>query len=261
MHRNAGAAWWIAPLYALLSGCGGSTQPLEEIFEHTYPFNPGAPISLTSIDGSVQIYGSAKPEIHLQVIKKAYTAARLQSISVNVSAQPNSISIETIFPPKKNWSFSDRSGTVDYIIVVPQTARIARLELKNGEISVAGMQGGDVHANLGNGRLFLRNCFCDVQAREVTGALILMYDWWNPRKFSADTQIADGNLFAVIPGDASFHLIAEAANGKIGNDFAEKEQRTGTAVTKVDSLVGASPQATINLRAIDGNIKIVEENP
>jgi hypothetical protein len=95
----------------------------------------------------------------------------------------------------------------------------------------------------------------------VTGALILMYDWWNPRKFSADTQIADGNLFAVIPGDASFHLVAEAVTGKIGNDFAEKEQRTGAAVTKVDSLVGASPQATINLRAIDGNIKIVEANP
>jgi hypothetical protein len=261
MHQNARATWWIAPLYALLCGCGGSTQPLEEIFEHTYPFDPGAAISLTSIDGSVEIHGSAKPEIHLQVIKKAYTAARLHSISVNVSAQPNSISIETIFPPKKNWSFSDRSGTVDYIIVVPETARIARLELRNGEISVAGMQGGDVHANLGNGRLFVRNCFCDIQAREVTGALILMYDWWNPRKFSADTQIADGNLFAVIPGDASFHLIAEAANGKIGNDFAEKEQRTGAPVTKVDSLVGASPQATINLRAIDGNIKIVEANP
>jgi hypothetical protein len=261
MHRKARAAWWIAPLYALLSGCGGSTQPLEEIFEHTYPFDPGAAISLTSIDGSVQIYGSAKPEIRLQVIKKAYTAARLHGISVNVSAQPNSISIATIFPPKKTWGFSDRSGTVDYIIVVPETARIARLELRNGEILVTGIQGGGVHVILGNGRLFVRNCFCDVQAREVTGVLMLIYDWWNPRKFSTETQIADGNLFAVIPGDASFHLIAEAANGKIGNDFAEQEQRTGAAVSKVDSLVGASPQATINLRAIDGNIKIVEANP
>lgn len=261
MHRNTRAAWWIAPLCALLSGCDGSTQPLEEIFDRTYPIDPAATISLTSIDGSVQIYGSDKPEIHLQAIKKAYAAARLHSISVNVSARPNSISIETIFPPKKNWSFSDRSGTVDYIIVVPQTARIARLELKNGEISVAGMEGGDVHANLGNGRLFIRNCFCDVQAREATGALILIYDWWNPRKFSADAQIADGNLFAMIPGDASFHLIAEATNGKIGNDFAEKEQRTGTTVTKADTLVGESAQATINLRAIDGNIKIVEANP
>ena len=261
MHRNARAAWWIAPLCALLSGCDGSTQPLEEIFERTYPVDPGATISLTSIDGSVQIYGSDKPEVHLQAIKKAYTAARLHSISVNVSAQLNSISIETIFPPKKNWSFSDRSGTVDYIIVVPQTARIARLELKNGEILVSGMQAGDVHVNLGNGRLFVRNCFCDVQAAEATGALILAYDWWNPRKFSADAQIADGNLFAIIPGDASFHLMAEAANGKISNDFAEKEKRTGETVTKVDSRVGGSPQTTINLRAIDGNIKIVEANP
>lgn len=260
MHRNARAAWWIAPLCALLSGCG-ATQPLEEVFEHTYPSDPAAAISLTNIDGSIQIYGSAKPEIHLQVIKKAYTAARLHGISVNVSAQPNSVSIETIFPPKKKWSFSDRSGTVDYIIVVPETARIARLELTNGEISLSGMQGGNVHVNLGNGRLFVRNCFCNVQAREVTGALLLSYDWWNPRKFSADAQIVDGNLSAVIPGDASFHLIAEAANGRIGNDFAEKEQRTGAAVRKVDSLVGESPQATIKLRAIDGNIKIVEANP
>jgi DUF4097 and DUF4098 domain-containing protein YvlB len=261
MHRNTRAASWIVPLCALLSGCDGLTQPLEEIFDRTYPIDPGATISLTSIDGSVQIYGSDKPEVRLQAIKKAYTAAPLHSISVNVSARPNSILVETIFPPKKNWSFSDRSGTVDYTIVVPQTARIARLELKNGEISVAGMQGDDVRANLGNGRLFIRNCFCDVQAREATGALILIYDWWNPRKFSANAQIADGNLFAVIPGDASFHLIAEAANGKIGNDFAEKEQRTGTTVTKADTLVGASAQATINLRAIDGNIKIVEANP
>jgi DUF4097 and DUF4098 domain-containing protein YvlB len=261
MRRKARAAWWIASLCALLTGCDGSTQPLEEIFERTYPIDPGAAISLTTIDGSVQIYGSAKPEIHLQVIKKAYAAARLNSISVNVSPQPTSISIETIFPPKKNWSFADRSGTVDYIIVVPQTARIARLELKNGEVSVAGMQGSDVHANLGNGRLLIRNCFCDVQAREATGALILTYDWWNPRKFSVDAQIADGNLFAVIPSDASFHLVADATNGKIGNDFAEKEQRTGTAVTKLDTLVGGSPQATINLRAIDGNVKIAEANP
>jgi hypothetical protein len=261
MQRNARAAWWVASLCALLIGCGGPDEPLEETFARTYPIDPNAAITLTSFDGSIEIYGSEKPEIHLQATKKAYTAARLHGISVNVSAQPNSISIETTSPPAKNWSFSDRSGTVDYIVVVPQTARIARLELKNGEILVSGMQAGDVHVNLGNGRLFIRNCFCDLQAAEATGALILIYDWWNPRKFSADAQIADGNLFAIIPGDASFHLMAEAANGKIGNDFAEKEERTGGTVTKVDSRVGASPQITINLRAIDGNIKIVEANP
>lgn len=260
MRRNARVACWIAPLCALLTGCG-TNEPLEETFERTYPIDPGAIITLMDIDGSVQIYGSEKSEVHLQAIKKAYTVARLQRISVNVSAQPNSISINTTLPPAKTWSLSDRSGTVDYIIVVPQTTRIAQLELKNGEILVAGIETGYVHVNLGNGRLFVRNCFGDVQAREATGALIFIYDWWNPRKFFANAQIADGNLFAMIPGDASFHLIAQAANGKIGNDFAEKEQRTHETVTKVDSVVGTSPHATIHLGAIDGNIKIIEANP
>jgi hypothetical protein len=261
MRRRAHAAWWVTPLCVLFWGCGGPNEPLEETFERTYPIDAGAVINLSSIDGSVEIYGSEKPEIHLQAVKKAYTAARLRRISVNVSALSNSISIDTTLPRVKNWGFSDRSGTVDYILVVPQTARIGRLELKNGEILIAGMQAGDVHVNLGNGRLFVRNCFCDVLAREATGALMLMYDWWIPRKFSVDAQIADGNLFAVIPGEASFHLVAEAVGGKIANDFAEKEQRTGVTVTKVDDLVGTSPQAKINLRAIDGNIKIVEANP
>ncbi len=261
MQRNARSACSVAAVCALLIGCGGPDEPVEGTFERTYPIDPNGAITLRNFNGSVEIYGSEKPEIHLQAIKKAYSAARLHSILVNVSTQPDSISIETISPPAKNWGFSDRSGTVDYTVVVPQTARIPRLELKNGEILVTGMQAGDVRVNLGNGRLFVRNCFCDVQATGSTGAIILVYDWWNPRKFSTTAQIADGNLFAIIPGDASFHLLAEASNGKIGNDFAEKEERTGGAVTKVDRSVGASPQARINLRAIDGNIKIIEANP
>jgi DUF4097 and DUF4098 domain-containing protein YvlB len=261
MRRNARAAWWIPFLCLLLAGCDGSNEPLEEKFERTYPIDPDGTISLANIDGSVEVYGSNKPEIHLEATKKAYTTARLHGISVNVSTQQNSISIETALPPAKKWSLSDRSGTVDYIIVIPQTARIARLELKNGEILVSGIQAGGIHVNLENGRLFVRNCFCGVQVSQATGALILIYDWWDPRQFSADAQIADGNLFAILPGNASFHLIAEAANGRIDNDFAEQEERTGETVTKVDSAVGGSPQATIKLRALAGNVKIIEANP
>jgi hypothetical protein len=261
MGRSTRAAWLIAPFCALLWGCGGSSEPLEETIEHTYPISPDADISITNLDGTIQVYGSEKPELRLQAVKKAYTPARLNGISVKISPEPNSIFIETVQSPSKSWSFSDRSGTVDYVAVVPETCKILRVKLKNGEILVAGMQNGDVRATLGNGRVFVRNCFGDVRVSAATGALVLMYDWWNPRKFAAEARIADGNAFAVIPGDASFHVIAEAPNGKIGNDFTEQEQRNGSSVNKIDIVIGESPQAEIRMNADDGNIKIVEANP
>jgi hypothetical protein len=245
---------------AALVGCG-SSELLEQTVDQMYPIDRDGSISVTNTDGSVQIYGTHKPGLHLQAIKKAYSAQRLKAIQINIDQQLNGITITTSFPPSKKWSLSDRSGTVDYILVLPSSCSVTRARLKNGEVVVAGMDTGDVNASIENGRIFVRNCFGNVQATASTGAISLGYDWWWKRKFKANVQIADGNLFAMIPSDGSFRLHAEAPNGKIGNDFAEKEQRTGEPVTKVDTVVGNAPEAAINLIANDGNIKVLEANP
>lgn len=245
---------------ALLAGCGPS-DPLEETIDQTYAIEPNGTFSLTNVDGSIWIYGAHKPGVQVQAIKKAYSAARLNAIAVNIDSKPNSLTISTVFPPSNKWSFADRSGTVDYIIVLPATCSIAHADLKNGEILIAGVDTGSVNTSLENGRVYIENCFGDVDAKSGTGVLTLIYDWWDPRKFSGQARMADGNVFAAIPRNASFRIHAETPGGKIGNDFAEKEKRTGTIVTKVDEVVGNSPNATINLTADDGNIKIVETNP
>src|SRR6202022_1035019 len=97
---------------------------------------------------------------------------------INGTAGPNSVSIETKFPPKKAWGFSDRSGTVDYVLVVPQTAQISRLELENGEVLIEGMRGGKKNARLGSGRLFAHNSFANLDLAATTGNVALVYEWW-----------------------------------------------------------------------------------
>ena len=251
---------FLAVAAAALTGCG-SGELLEETVDQTYPIDRDASIDLTNVDGSIQIYGAHKPGLHVQAIKKAYSAERLKKIAINVDPQLTETRITTTFPPSKKWSFSDRSGTVDYIVVLPATCKVSGARLRNGEVLVAGMDTGNVSAAIKNGRIFIKNCFGNVQASASTGAIVLNYDWWWTRNFKAEVQMEDGNVFAIIPGDASFRIHAEAPNGKIGNDFAEKEERTGAAITKVDSVVGTAPEATINLTANDGNIKIVEANP
>src|SRR5205823_13713508 len=98
--------------------------------DQTYPVDPTARLSISNRDGSIRVYGAGGEtrEVRVEAIKKAYTAERLNAISVTVVARTDSISIETIYPPDPASAFAERSGTVDYVIVVPHTIRISRLD-------------------------------------------------------------------------------------------------------------------------------------
>ena len=210
----------LAALLSSFVGCGSAGHRiLEETIEQIYTIEPTANVTVINADGAVFVYGSNTNEMRVQAIKRAYTRERLKQIAVDVSIQPGSVSINTKFRPKPKWSLSDRSGTVDYTIVIPATANLARLELGAGEVLVDGMRGQNAHAHLGSGRMFAHNCFGNVALRLDRGTLTLAYDWWEPGKLSIKANVERGNAWAFLPIDVVCHLVAETGSGKIGNDF------------------------------------------
>jgi len=234
---------------------------LEDVIEEAYAIEPTAKVSIRDDDGSIFIYGADTKEMKIEAIKRAYNPERLAKISVNVSVRPGDVSIETQHPPSPKWGWSDRSGTVDYVIVLPWTCDISRLELGNGEVVVDGMRGRNVHVNLGNGRLFGHNCFSDLQVSVANGGLDIEYDWWETHRFSVDAQIVNGNARASIPGDAAFHLSAASVNGHVASDFTEQENRRQDLVSNIDISIGGASEAEVKIRAINGSVKIEEVNP
>jgi hypothetical protein len=259
LGRNLSA---LLALACLLAGCGSPDDPaLEQTFKQTYKVGPTASISIGNGDGSISIYGGPPDEVSVEAIKRAYSEDRLNRIAVNVSAQTGSVVIETNFPPKPIWGLSDRSGTVDYVLIVPQTAKISRLEMTNGEILIEGMRGPPVQARLGSGRLVAHNCFCDLHLAVVTGLISVIYDWWEQTTFAVDANIANGNATIALPDGASFHLMAEAPGGKIGTDFSEQEERDGGEVSRIDKVIGPAANAEIRIHATNGNIEILERTP
>jgi hypothetical protein len=248
-------AWWIPCCPA------GTDRALEELFEQTYPVAPNASFSIRNADGSIRIYGADIGEMKVQAIKKAYSAERLNKIAVNVSVQPGTISIDTHCPPKPKWGLFDRSGTVDYVIILPWLCNISQLELANGEVVVEGMRGENVHASLVNGRLFGHNCFADTHLAVTNGALDVAYDWWEEHRFSVNAEITNGNVRAFIPGDASFHLLASSVNGHVASEFVEKQDRQRTGVRRIDLMVGGNSETEVKINAINGGIRITEVNP
>jgi hypothetical protein len=251
-------------LLLALVGCGSESDPvLEETFDRLYAIQPTAEITIQNRDGAILLYGSNTNEMRIHATKKAYSRTRLKQIAIDVSVQPTSVTINVKLPPKPTWALFDRSGTVDYTIVVPATANISLLRLDAGEVLVDGMRGPSMRAQLGDGRMIAHNCLCDTDLVLGRGNLTISYDWWEHETFSLRANIERGNASAFFPSDAAFHLIAEAVHGKLASDFDNipVARAESAGPEKIDTFVHGGGQAAIKLRTAKGDIKIVEANP
>ena len=254
----------IPMLLMLLNGCGsGNNRVLEEVSEKVYMVEPTANISIHNHNGAILVYGSNVNEVRVRSLKRAYSHERLNQIAIDVSAKPGALSITGKTPLQPKWALSDHSGTVDCTIVVPATASISALELNAGEVLLDSMHGREVHARLGDGRIFVRNCFTNLDLTMNRGTLTLGYDWWEQGKFSARVNVGQGNASVFLPTDAGFHLVARAAHGRIANDFNNVPLTTNSSARemKIDQIINGGGSATIQVRVDKGNIRIAEANP
>jgi len=247
----------------LLNGCGTNSTVLEEIVEQVYTIEPSANVSIENRDGAVLIYGSDRNELQVRAVKKAYSRERLNQIAVDVSIKSGAVSVSTKFPPQPKWALSDRSGTVDYTIVLPASVGICVLELNAGEVLLDSIAGREARVRLGDGRIFARNCFTNLDLTMNRGTLTLTYDWWEHEKFSAHVTVGQGNAWVFFPSDAGFHLVARAAHGKIANDFNNVPVSASSSAPgmNIDQIVNGGGSATIQIRVDKGNMKIAEANP
>ena len=248
----------------LLNGCGSpDKRVLEEVVEKVYTVEADANVSIQNRYGAVLVYGSDDNEMQVRCVKKAYSHERLNQIAVDISTKPGAVSIITKFPPQPKWALSDRSGTVDYTVVVPTTANISALDLNAGEVFLESMRGPEVRARVNDGRIFARNCFTNLDLAMKRGTLTLTYDWWELEKFSAQVDVGQGNAWVFLPTDTGFHLLARTAHGKIANDFnnVPLTANSSAAEIKIDQIINGGGSATIEIRVDKGNIKIAEANP
>ena len=252
----------LAALTSAFAGCGSATdRTLEETVEKVYRIDPIANITISNENGAIFVYGSTRNEMRVEAVKKAYSRERLKQLVINFAVQRSGVSISTISPAKSKSFFSDRSGTVDYTIVVPATANISKVTLNTGELLVDGMRGETVEARLGSGRIFAHNCFSNIAFTLGTGTITLAYEWWEKRRFWIQANIGEGNARTLLPADAACHLIAETGHGKIGVDFEQFAGRGSKETRKLDTVLGGGGEARITIRAQSGNIAFAETSP
>jgi DUF4097 and DUF4098 domain-containing protein YvlB len=247
----------IAVSFTCVLACGSTLASVaEETVENTYSVAEKANITVKNADGRIQVYGWEENEVKVTAYKRAFTKERLDAIEINVQIEADSVLIDTIYPPAAEGSITaDRSGTVDYIILVPQYATLTRLELANGELLVEGMRGASISAHVGNGKLLLRNSFSPTEVTLTKGIMDLFFNWWEDTGCSLTATLADGNMILGLPGTAALRLDAESATGRIEDRFQAEADR-GEDERALNLLIGYESGSTLKLRTNSGNIRI-----
>jgi DUF4097 and DUF4098 domain-containing protein YvlB len=242
---------------ALWTGCkGGVDKTLEQVVEETHHLEADGNLHIKNVDGTIRLYGWDNPEVQVRATKKAYSAERLRAITLQVASHPGSLSIETIFPPGKKWSLRDRSGVVDYVIVMPQQLKKIELELINGEISIDGLRDGNAHASVVNGRISARNCFTNLDYEAKNGAIDFYYNWWEAGAYLAKAAIPNGAISVFLPGDASFHVEAETQGGSIISNLIDEDEHPHDHRKKLTRTFGSDRGPMFKFNAVSGNIRI-----
>ncbi len=248
--------WRFLTVLLLVGEAALAAPPLEETFEKTYPVPANVTLTVRNTDGTIYIYGAEPDELKITARKKAYSKARLDGIEIKVSIEGATASIETVYPPgPKGLSMADRSGTVDYIILVPETCTIAQAELGDGEIILQDLRGGGAQARLTNGRVIARDCFCDVRLAVAAGGIDVYYNWWEERRFAFFAEIGHGNLRMQLPPHPTLRVDAVSPSGNVRNVFAHELERNNPT-HDLKTTIGDDNGAEFILRAASGNIEI-----
>jgi hypothetical protein len=252
--------WLAVGMAALLWMFGGCRQTVQRagvaVFEQVYKIDPTARLTIRNLRGSISIRGADTTDLWLQATKKAVNEEQLKNISVSIEAEGGSVSISTSVLRQKKKTVMGGTGTVDYVLVVPRTMKIARLDLDDGRVLVEGMEGEDVRANVVDGDLTVRDCCGNVHLGIANGDLALSYEHCSQDVFVADAQVMHGNARISVPRSAAFHVRAETETGRIANDFTDMVNVNAKSVQKIDMSVGKNVRSQLSLRVTSGDIRI-----
>ncbi|MEP6809745.1 MAG: DUF4097 family beta strand repeat-containing protein [Chthoniobacterales bacterium] len=254
---NQFCARWARPVlvaFLLCAGRDAEGKILEDVVRQSYVLSPTARVTIRNTDGRICVYGSDVPRLEIMAVRRAFSQERLEGIKIEVSINEEVVTIDTRYPPVASDSIlADRSGTVDYVILVPMFCSLPQVELQNGEVVVDGIYGKEIDVHLERGLLHFSNCFSAARVSLGQGNLDVTYDWWEPGAFSLAAEVKDGDVRVALPAEAAVRIEADAPKGHVENSLQPVPNPGDAHTLQLD--MGNDAASQFRFRTEAGNIR------
>jgi DUF4097 and DUF4098 domain-containing protein YvlB len=233
----------------LLAGASPAAADVSERLTRTIPVTPGVPVTLQVTVGHVKVTGWDRPEVAIDIVRRAPDAAMLARLPARVDSATAGVDVRVL----QTEGGHDPGITAEVSLHVPADAQLAQVALFEGGLELSGLTGrvsarverGDVVADSMAGAIRLETVIGDIRltrSRLVAGGVIRL------RTFNGDVLVA----LAQRPPNA--RVLALTLGGTITSDLPlmRKEKwgpRWGEATIGTGDLV-------LSIDVVNGNITI-----
>jgi hypothetical protein len=239
----------VFPVLLVLSAAAPAAADVTDRLARTVPLPDGSPVTLQVTVGNVQITGWDRPELAIELTRRASDAKGLARIAPQIETTPAGVLIKIVQPGDER----DSALRTDVVLRVPRRAQLAELSIFEGRLEMTGLA-GECRAHVERG---------DVIARDVTGAIRVETGMGNIT-LERTTLAPDGLIrLRTFNGDVSLELATRPANarilalsmgGTITSDLPlTRQERWGPRWAETTLGTG---EPLISLDVVNGNIAI-----
>ena len=239
-------------------------QDETERIEKSFPLNANGRVSVSNVNGSINVIAWDRNEVKLVAVKHADTKEHLADVDIKIDARPDYFSVESDYGDNRGWKTdSDRrwrnngSVTVEYELTVPRGAMLNEIETVNGSASVNDFT-NYVKVSAVNGAVKAGNLRGTADLSTVNGEVFADFD-----KLAAGSKIAletvNGRVTLTIPSDSSADVKAESLNGSITNDFGLENRKGKYVGNSLHGRLGGG-EVAIKLESVNGQLAVKRKN-
>ena len=204
---------FLGGLLALLLAVSAHAQVSQE-FHRTVSLSPNGRVSLENVNGNAEITGWDRNEVQIDAVKQARDQQRLDEARIEVETGSDSVNIRTQYPHDHN---NNNPASVHYTLHVPQNARLDRISLVNGSLTVQKVA-GEVNASLVNGKAHISDLTGEANISSVNGGIEANYASLNNVR-EIKLKSVNGSVELGLPGSPNADVKASTVNGSIKSDF------------------------------------------
>jgi DUF4097 and DUF4098 domain-containing protein YvlB len=203
----------LGALLALLLAIPAGAEVTED-FHRTVPLSANGEVSLSNVNGNVEIVGWDRNEVQIDAVKKSRDQQRLDEARIEVESGSDYVRIKTEYP---HHQANNNPASVHYQLHVPQNARLHSISLVNGGLTVQKVS-GEVHASLVNGKAHIDDLAGGVEISSVNGGIEANYASLN-NVHEIRLKSVNGSIELGLPASPNAEIKASSVNGGIRTDF------------------------------------------